>query len=285
MEILKTKFVNASIDQWYQRRQKDAEGRFYQKIARQGPRKNMNDTTQGLYACTADGTLLGYTNNRSPERVKRMLRRALESFVPPEVETIETGESDPAFARTVPEGGLVVRVTSKVLGGYDEDASRWVSVFQRSLGRDNLWILRDEKLALVDGTLTERLARRMVRYHLIDNTRGEPPMWRPDEVKRLDLTLKDGVLAGKVHLETASGDRGYVADLRGVVESKDGVLTRFDVVAKGLYWGAGRYTRNACPKGRFPVAVAFRLPETPEETDKVPPQGTKGWLPGYVRAE
>ena len=66
VELLKTKFVPVAIDQAYQRRQKDAEGRFYQKIANQGPRKigNGGPTTQGNYTAAPDGTFLGYNNNR-----------------------------------------------------------------------------------------------------------------------------------------------------------------------------------------------------------------------------
>lgn len=284
VDLLRTKFVSAAIDQWYQRRQNDAEGRFYQKIARQGPRKNMRSTTQGLYACTADGKLLGYTNNRGPERVKRMLKKALDSFEPSETAAIETGSSDPRYPREVPQGGRVVRVTSKTLGGFDENPGRWVETFQRSLGRDNLWILKDETEALCRGELNETLKRRLVRFHLIDNTRGEPPMWKPEDVWTLELKLVDGTLSGRVHLETASGDRGFRGDLLGYVASSEGRLTRFDLVARGRHWGAGRYTRNACPKGKFPFAVSFRLPGEPDEADKVPPQGIKGWARGYLQA-
>ena len=32
-------------------------------------------------------------------------------------------------------------------------------------------------------------AERLARFHLTDNTRGEPPMWRKDEVRHSDLML------------------------------------------------------------------------------------------------
>lgn len=68
VKLLQTKFIPVAIDQAYQRRQKDAEGDFYRKIAGQGPRSNFRSTTQGLYAATPDGKLLFYNNNRGPER-------------------------------------------------------------------------------------------------------------------------------------------------------------------------------------------------------------------------
>ncbi|MAV35189.1 MAG: hypothetical protein CMJ59_06990 [Planctomycetaceae bacterium] len=282
VKLLKTRFIPVAIDQAYQRRQQDAEGRFYQKIANQGPRKVGRGTTQGLYVATADGRFLGFNNNRGPARVKRMLNQALIDFRPVDVRPITRGKPDTKYVRIPPRGGLVIRVTSKVLGGYAETNDRWRQMFQQSLGRDNLWVRRDEHQALVGGRLQESLTQRLARFHLVDNTRGEPPMWKANEIRKFDVSLKEGQLRGKIHLQTASGDRGYEADLVGFVASQDGLVTRFDAVVKGEFWGEGRYTRGA-PKGRFPFAVAFTLATGADVANKVPPQGSRGWLDGYIR--
>lgn len=282
IELLKNRFVPCAIDQWYQRRQQDAEGEFYRQIAGQGPRNNFNGTTQGLYVGTADGKFLGFNNNRGPDRVKRMMLEALEQFEPAKVEELEAGKPDPRFARTPPEGGLVIRVTSKVLGGYAETDDEWKKLFQAAMGRDHLWVRKDEHQAIVKGELPDSLARRIARFHLIDNTRGEPPMWEEDEIRSLELSLNDGKLSGRVHLETKDGSRGFEADLLGVVETKDGRVTRFDMVAKGDFWGAGTFTGGA-PEGKFPFGVAFTLTDESDEFAKVPPQGAKGWLPDYIK--
>ena len=55
VKLLQTRFIPVAIDQAYQRRQKDNEGKFYQKIANQGPRKVGRGTTQGLYSADASG--------------------------------------------------------------------------------------------------------------------------------------------------------------------------------------------------------------------------------------
>ena len=282
VKLLQTKFIPVAIDQAYQRRQQDDEGELYRKIANQGPRKVGRGTTQGMYVGTAGGRFLGYNNNRGPERVKRMLQKALNDYRVGQVPSIKRGKLDPRFVRRPPEGGLVVRVTSKVLGGYEETGNRWRKIFQRSLGRDNLWVRRDEHQALIRGKLPESLMKRIARFHLVDNTRGEPPMWKANEIRKLDLNLNDGRLSGTVHLQTAAGERGYVAELLGFVETKDGEVTRLDVVANGQYWGEGRFTRGA-PKRRFPLAIAFTLASGTNEADKVPPQGSRGWLDGYMR--
>lgn len=282
VELLKTKFIPVAIDQAYQRRQKDAEGEYYRKIAGQGPRNNFQGTTQGLYIASPEGKLLVYNNNRGPQRIERLMRKSLDDFRPVAVSRIERGKPDPRYNPSPPDGGLVIRVTAKVLGGYEATDDRWRQIFQSALGRDNLWVRKDEHEAILGGELSESLAKRVARFHLIDNTRGEPPMWNPTEIQRLDLEFKDGRITGNVLLETESGDRGYEAELFGLVETKRGRIVRFDMIAKGRFWGEGRYTR-AAPKGKFPFAVAFTLATGEDVADGVPPQGSRGWLPGYIR--
>ena len=281
IKLLQTRFVPVAIDQWYTRRQKDAEGEYYRKVARQGPRKDPEQTTQGLYVFTAGGKLLGYTNNRGPDRVKRLLDKTLKEFKPGKADPIDVGRRDPKYDRSLPEGMVVVDVTSKVLGGYEPSENKWQKLFRTSLGRDHLWIRKDEVAALGKGRLMESLMKRMASFHLVDNTRGEPPHWRPSEITTLDTSFTKGRVTGTVHLETDSGDRGFRADLLGYDETDGDRLTRFDLVVRGQFWGEGRYTRDA-PKGKFPFAVAFTLADPKDEAAKVPPQGAR-WLPGYIR--
>lgn len=282
VKLLQTRFIPVAIDQAYQRRQKDNEGRFYQKIANQGPRKVGQGTTQGLYSADANGQLLGFTNNRGAERVQRMLNGALQKHRPEKVASIAKGRPDARYNPQPPKGGLVVRVTSKILGGYEEPASEWRRIFQTSLGRDNLWIRADEHAALAKGQLPKRLLMRLARYHLVDNTRGEPPMWREDEIKKLEGNITNGQLRASVQLQTADNARGYTAELLGRVHTQNGRVTRFDLVAHGQFHGEGRYTRNA-PKGKFPLAIAFTLADGNDPADTIPPQGSRGWVPGYLR--
>jgi hypothetical protein len=155
-------------------------------------------------------------------------------------------------------------------------------MFQTSTGRDPLWIRKAEHDALVKGELPESLKVRLVRCHLEDTTRGKANFWHFQDLKKVDLRLENGRLIGEVHLETADGTRGFLASLLGFVEAREGKLTRFDLVAKGVYWGEGTYTRGA-PKGKFPFAVAFSLASGTEEADRIPPQCARGWLEGYYR--
>ena len=108
-----------------------------------------------------------------------------------------------------------------------------------------LFVRADEAGAIASGKLPDSVKQRLVRFHLVDNTRGEPPFWRADELKQVDLSLEGGRLSGKVSVATGDGKRGYRASLLGKIETRGGEISRMDVVVKGEFWGEGRYTRGA----------------------------------------
>ena len=285
--LLKTKFVPVAIDQAYQRRQKDSEGQFYRKIAGQGPRNNFQGTTQGFYIAQPDGKLLLYNNNRDPDKVARLMREKLRAFESGPAKRVKTEQikresEDPRYNPKPPKGGLVLRVHAKVLSGYQPTDNKWRAIFQSAISRDNMWISKAEHQALIRGEVPLALQKRLARYHLVDNTRGEPPMWSEKEIRKLNFTLKDGKLSGRVLLKTNGNERGYEADVLGFVETKKGKIVRFDVVVLGDFWGEGTFTRGA-PKGRFPLAVTFSLADGTDVADAIPPQGSRGWVPGYLR--
>jgi len=269
--LLQTQFIPVAVDNHHIEKQRDEEGDFYRKVARR----------QGEYICTSEGKLLGSTNTHSAAHLRNLMQKALKDFEAPSPPAATGGKPDPRFYRAPPEDGLVVNVTTKVLDGYPKSEDRRVRIFQQSLGRDHLWVEKEDVAALLSGRITDRLQRRIACYHLVDNTRGEPPWWRRDEIKKLEMTLAEGTLKGSVHLESESGDRGYVADLFGFVSTKDGKVTRFDVVVKGQAWGAGRYNGGQ-PPGKYPLALAFTLSEAKREADRVLPQGAcRGNFGGY----
>ena len=285
--MLKTRFVPVAIDQAYQRRQQDTEGEFYRKIAGQSPRNNFKGTTQGFYIATPTGALLLYNNNRNPERVRRLMREKLVIYEKLDAsdrlgDAIPATTTDAKYNPKPPEGGLVVRVRAKILDGYEPTTDKWQRIFQTAMSRDNLWISKTEHQALVRGEFPASLQQRIALFHLVDNTRGEPPFWNPNELRERHLSLNDGRLSGNVRLQTGRGDRGYDATMNGVIEVKDGSVSRFDAVVLGEFWGHGPYTGNP-PKGRFPLAISFTLADGKDIADQIPPQGSRGWVRGYIR--
>ena len=282
-----------AIDQACQRRQKDAEGVLYRRIAGQGPRSNFQNTTQGFYIASPAGKLLLYNNNRDPQKLLRLMRESLREYelgtfafdrdqVQAEVDALIPEEQDPRYTLHPPEDGLVIRVHAKVLDGYQAPESKNEAVFQNAISRDNLWITSREKTALIEGTVPNSLQRRIARFHLVDNTRGEPPMWKPGEIKSVQLELKNGLLVGSVHLQTEDGSRSYVAEFRGNIKVVGDAITAFELVVLGEFFGEGNYTKNA-PDGKFPLAVAFELADGTDVADAVAPQGARGWLDGYLQ--
>ncbi|MEM7010921.1 MAG: hypothetical protein AAF585_05495, partial [Verrucomicrobiota bacterium] len=175
VEMLKNDYVPVAVDQAYQRRQKDAEGELYRKIAGQGPRNNFQGTTQGFYAASNTGELFFYNNNRNPDRLASLLKKALADHDSQVVDAAPRMDSfDQRYNPRPPEDGLVVRVQAKVMGGYPETDDEFRKIFNSSLSRDNLWISRTEHEALARGEVPESLQLRIARFHLVDNTRGEP---------------------------------------------------------------------------------------------------------------
>ncbi|MDB4777921.1 hypothetical protein OAG68_00530 [bacterium] len=277
---MKNEFIPVAIDQWYERRQKDSCGDFYRKIMNQGSRRDFEKTTQGKYAVAPDGTLLGETNHRDPQRILKMIETAQEKFEPQDTEGIVARNVDQDFARILPDNASVVRVHAKVLGGYEEPKNEWQRIFQNAVARDNLWILAEEAQELSQGSFPKTLGRRLAQFNLVDNTRGEPPMWAAEEVTLLEIKFNQGVVRGKFRMESTNKSRGFEGELFGHIEATEGKLERFDLVANGTYWGEGRYTPGA-PEGKFPIAMAFELGDGRDAADQVAPQGTKGWLPNY----
>lgn len=280
LKLLHTRFVPVAIDQHIHRRLRDAEGDLFARVLKQAGR-DLDGRSQGNFLFSPDGKLLAFANTADAGHVKRLMKTALAKFDPSvRGEGIDATTKPPALFEP-PEGGLVVDVTCKVLGGYEKEA-RTSKEAREALGQDHLWLRKDEAEALAQGKLLDSVQQRIALYHLIDNTRGEPPLWRSGEIKHLDMTLKDGRITGTVHLETKSGHRGYRAKLLGFVKAEAGKVTRFDMVVRGDFWGEGTFTRGA-PQGKFPFAVAFTLADDTCAADRVLPGGARGNLPGYLR--
>lgn len=283
VSLLSERFVPVAIDQAYQRRQQDAEGEFYRKIADEGPRPvgDGGPTTQGHYVASPDGTFLGYRNHRDPSVLLDLLNESLAAYVPGNTPAIRMADPDARWNPSPPENGLVVRVASRIMGGYDEPKSDRERIFRSATGRDNLWVKAEEHDALIAGEVPRALAERLARFHLVDNTRGEPPMWSPEEIRTLEISVSGEAVRGSFHLSTESGDREFQGEITGRIESEGGRVTRFDLLVRGFFLGEGQYTRGA-PEGRFPLAVAFELADGTDPADAIPPQGSRGWVEGYL---
>lgn len=301
-------YVSVAADDWYQRRRNDAEGAFFRKVADQGPRKGQGGSTrQGIYCLTPDGTLLAYRNAQDADVMRAVLRQGLRAWQklpqerrrPGAVKVGAEGTLDTRYARRPPTGSFVVKVFTRILDRADGKYVRGTCEVRggEKAARDHLWITASEAKALVPAEpkkgqsfpLPAPLVERILRFHLIDNTRGEPPMWRPEDIRSQKLTLTvtevtpttvrlrlEGTALLATDADAARAKRGFEVRLLGEIhgDRARGALTRFDVVAIGDHWGEGTFTRNARP-GRQPLGVAFELAPMPTPADLVPPQAAR----------
>ncbi len=260
----------------------DAESKFYRQVVYQREGIHKGVTSQGFYIFSSDGKLISGWNNRDTDKVKRLLKAALMDYHgPAQVETLNATR-DRNFNRERPAGAMVVDVFSKITDAKwptatDKGEEAYFAMFRASAGRDHLWITREEIAALTRGTMPDSLTRRIALYHLIDNTRGEPPMWKDTELRaaKITSTPEGGKLrlVGDVEAATSSKDRSCHMRILGYVETKGDALVRFDLVARGQFRGHGQYTATSAPLGNFSLAIAFALADQASESSKVPPQG------------
>lgn len=296
-------------DDWYQRRRRDAEGVFFRHVTNQKPNRGGEGANrQGLYCFTASGVLLATNNHQDTDAVREMLEQGLAAWnrLPDAerragaVRVPEPGKLDRQFTRTPPEGGLVLNVYTRILdqnrSGKHIKGSCDFSGGDLS-ARDHMWLKRGEWQALVPATAKKgdridrpaSLAERMLRYHLTDNTRGEPSFWNADQIRarrlqwtvvtasETDLRLR---LEGSALMATGEdakrADRGYEVRLAGILhyDRLRKVIDRLDMVAIGDHWGEGEFTQGARP-GRKPLGVAFELSDGKRPADRLPPQAAR----------
>ncbi len=303
-------YVPVTGDDWYQRRREDAEGRFFRQVADQGPRKGAGGSTrQGIYMFTAGGKLLAYKNaGQAPDVMREVLKQGLQAWKklpvaerrPGAVQVERSPKEDPHYARHLPPGGLVVDVFTRILdpdpqGGLCRGTCAVAGGDKAA--RDHLWLTAAEWKSLIPTNakkgdqfpMPPAIAQRISRYHLVDNTRGEPSMWRPQEVRSCTVTLTveeataaglrlrlDGAVVLATDADPARAKRGFEARLLGYIDynALQKAVKRFDVVAVGDHWGAGHFTGSARP-GRTPLGIAFTLAARNSPARQVPPQGAR----------
>src|SRR5262245_18352131 len=189
--MAKEDYVPVTGDDWYERRRDDEEGKFFRKVADQGPKKGEGGSTrQGIYCLTADGTLLSYKNaGQHAEATLDGLKEGLRNWKslpaakrrPGAVKVPPLSNEDKVFARRPPDDAQVVRVFTRIL---ERSGKKWARASceigrAEEPGRDHLWILADEILSLSPENakvgdrvpLLKPLAVRMARFHLVDTTR------------------------------------------------------------------------------------------------------------------
>jgi hypothetical protein len=309
IRLAREEFVPVTGDDWYQRRREDAEGKFFRNVADQAGKTGPGGSTrQGIYCFTAGGKFLAYRNHHDPQVMRQVLQQGLTRFrnlpeaerKPGAIQVPDAGKSDTRYNRTPPPGGLIVKVYTRILDRTAKGEFCKGTCSSRGgdqAARDHLWLTEAESKSLVPANLKQgdrfplppTIVERIARFHLIDNTRGEPPMWRREDVRTRDVSLTaqevnetsvrlrlEGSILLANQADPAQANRGFDARLLGYIEydQRKKLITRFEMVALGEHWGAGTYTPGARP-GRTPLGVAFELSRGTSSADQVPPQAAR----------
>jgi hypothetical protein len=297
IRTLQNAFVPVTGDDWYQRRRQDKVGEFFRKVSDQSERRGAS-TRQALYCFTADGDLIGFGKGYQADYVKNVLKDALakwqalpESKRKPKPFNEDPGKPDPQFDRRPPEGTVIVRVYARELeheGASYKKAAPHNGIGMNQASLDHLWIKPEEAKALITSltpgekiTLPPTLIRRIARFHLVDNTRGEPDFW-PDigktELSATVESVKKGILTLKLSgsFQLKRGDMGFEGTLGGSIAYDTGKRTwvKFELTAVGEHWGQSTYCHGARP-GKAPVGIATVLADGKQEADKIPPQAAR----------
>ncbi len=257
------------------------------------------NTAQGLYIVGADGKLYGWINNHNVDEVRKFLERGITAFRtdPSKSVLISQAQLNEKFSMAPELSTSVVRIFTRI-----RPVPAGSDVLNNGVGRDHLWILHNEveeigAQAHDDGkpfSLPSQLVARLVRYHLIDNVRGEPDMWKGDEIvksnfsaKRISATASSRLyeLRGEFAQKKKDNKRGSEGNIFGRFEisNNEPKITNFRAYAQMQAWGVSRFTPGA-PPGTFPMVAA--MVETNDEVSKVvPPQAMYDWPDYYLKPE
>jgi hypothetical protein len=304
-------FIPVAENCSYLQQQRDAKGEFFRLVAEQGHyagRTQPSATRQGIYACTAEGHLLASINTREAEPMLGMLQAALDRWRERRADTLgpeppASYELDPRYRREYPSDGLVLKVYARDLPRAVE--TRPADSRRDAINYDHAWFTKEEVTSLVpldarvgvQCPVPAAIVRRLARFHLLDNVRGETPMWRAEEVQRAEMRLtvtaaRSDSLKLRLHgvvcsvargtwavrpfrERLSSTERGFDCRLVGFLDwdRSRARFVRFDLLAVGTRWGGSEHNVRWDDLDPAPMGIAFELAKD-RPWDRIPPQGS-----------
>jgi len=303
-ELLRARFVAAADEVWRLQRGSDADCVFFQRAVNGGQRITDRGTRQGSWVLAPDGTLLGHVNSRESHDVRAMMDAALVRWaeLPESARALPAGvELDPAhrWEDSWPADGLVLVRIARELGPEPveemlagERAPAW--------NRDFAWFSAAEIAAEVPpnvrpGSSFELplVARRLARFHLVDNVHGQTLPYADVEVRSARLAahatarvgsqlvlvlegaseaLAEGPWLGGESLWKPSGEHAHGMETRlggrAVLDLETRRFLQFELVAVGRRFG--RTDNDGRWRDPAPGRVAFHFALAPPEPRVAP---------------
>lgn len=306
---MKDDFVPVAVNVSHLQKQQDRDGLLFRKIAEQGHyagRTKPSATRQGLYIATIDGTLLASDNTGSAIEVMRLMQQGLNGWNRGDKNSKGPFESslepDKKFNVAFPDGGLILRQTMRDLPRPSQPHHK-----TDKHNFDHVWMTADEVKTFAPAKLKpgfsyeipEKIVRRLVRWHLVDQVKGESPAWEDSQILDASIiatvTQVGGVkagpprvrikLVGKVNCvcppsgevnpftnDKVTSERGIDALIKGwlTYDTAAESFTDFDMLACGERWGTATYNFRHQDLERSPIGFAFELLDVKPE-NKVKP--------------
>ncbi|MEO8166421.1 MAG: hypothetical protein ABI619_13600, partial [Betaproteobacteria bacterium] len=267
----------------------DSESQFFRRVAAQGHYPKPDDNKQGIYVLTAGGKLRASNNETArPKVVATLLRNALDKWATLSTdERTGKGESQPIRSgrSSYPKDGLVLRCNYRDLprDSKHDLAEKW--------NEDFAWFTKDEARQFLPANpvagqthnLPASLAQRFASCHLVDVVRGSTRLYKPNEVKKAQLSLRVTTIQRNVISLAISGEtrtaaegvwtvnghgvkptqqkRGYEATLLGTAtyDLNQQKFISFELLAVGHRWGGTEFNVRFDDLDRNPMGVLFTL--------------------------
>jgi len=291
---LAKEFVPCVDEVWRLQNRQDPDCRHFQRYMEEGHMRGVPNTKQGIYAATPSGMFLASTNTLDGGQMAEMLRRALERW-----KTISKKDrllaEDPTQSRIdrsegrYPKDGLVLKVYSRDLQ-RDDLPNDWTGA---AWNLDFAWFRREETRSLLPAGLTkgakvdwpEALAKRLARFHLLDNVRGQTDAYEDGQIVEARVTTEVVKVAKGVVTVRFSGatrasttgrwpeppdpaTRGLGTKIMGTAayDPAKEKFTAFELVASGTRWGMTRFNFRETDRKPGPIGFVLTLAaDAPQE--------------------
>ena len=184
---------------WRLQGAKEEDALLFQKMANEGHYRKTGGTRQGIYVCTANGTLLSSVNSLDPNIVLETVNLGLDKwnkltmhsrYLPIGFNPVTSHRWEDSF----PENGLILQGAKADLLSdppeFDNRGDRWnMDHIWFNKEEMNLWLPKEKRLGEI-YQCPKIIQDRLFRFHLVDNVRGQTLPFAPEEIKESKLNVK-----------------------------------------------------------------------------------------------
>jgi len=312
-------FTCVADEIWRLQRGSEADCIFFQRCVNDGERITDRGSYQGTWVLAPSGKLLAHVNTRNIEKQLETMRAGLlawEQLSRAERHLKPGAEFRPAhrWEQNYPQQGLALERFGRELGpeglageplpSWNVDYA-WASQAELQRQVDDERPLLNAQTGAPNVSAFGSLARRLAKFHLIDNVRGQSIPFAADEVSVAELTgtwtarTKDEIQMSLLGHTRAVADgtwrmgdnswkpkspipHGMTCDLAGEATWSVGEqrFTHFELVAAGKRWG--RTQNNGRSRDPSPGRIAFHF-EIPRNQRRVAPTFISAYDVDWVR--